>query len=318
MVLWVPSMEGRYLHVLAAGLTDVGKARHHNEDNILVRQDLGIFLVSDGMGGHNAGEVASALTIASVRNFFEATTLEDFAESDSEEIMAGARRVAAAVQKANRDVHEISTTHPKHRGMGCTLVMLYLQPPVVHIAHLGDSRCYRIRGGKIQPLTRDHTLINDILALKPDISDDDLAHLPKNIVTRAVGIEPTVQFDVLTEEFEFGDIYLLCSDGLTGMLSEPKILETITETPDPAQATTRLIQLANDAGGLDNISAVVLRLDLIEDSNLITQPLPAAPSVSAEVPAAASTPIAPAEDLVPAEPSAPPSEPVAPAPSHVS
>lgn len=299
-------MEGRHLHVVAAGLTDVGKARHHNEDNILVRRDLGLFLVSDGMGGHNAGEVASALTIALVRNFFEATTLQDFLEPDSDEILAGARRVAAAVQKANSDVHEISTTHPKHRGMGCTLVMLFLQPPVVHVAHLGDSRCYRIRGTKIQLLTRDHTLVNDILALKPDMSDDDLAHLPKNIVTRAVGIESAVQCDVFTEEFEPGDVYLLCSDGLTGMLSDPKILETIAATHDPAQATSKLIQLANDAGGLDNISAVLLRLELVDDVTAITQPPPAAPS-------ATEAPAPPPPEPTPSEPT--PSEPTPPAPT---
>lgn len=277
-------MEGRHLHVVSAGLTDVGKARHHNEDNILVRRDLGLFLVSDGMGGHNAGEVASALTIASVRNFFEATSIKDFLDPDGDEMLAGARRVTAAIHKANSDVHEISTTHTRHRGMGCTLVMLYLQPPVVHVAHLGDSRCYRIRGSTIKMLTRDHTLVNDILALKPDMSDDDLAHLPKNIVTRAVGIEPVVQFDVLTEDFEPGDVYMLCSDGLTGMLSDPKILETITAAHDPAQATTQLVQFANDAGGLDNISAVVLRLEMIDDVTAITQPPPAPATASGEDP----------------------------------
>jgi protein phosphatase len=304
VMLWNHLMEGRHLHVLAAGLTDVGRARHHNEDNILVRRDLGVFLVSDGMGGHNAGEVASALTIASVRNFFEATSLHEFSEGDADPLLSGARRLGAAVTKANSDVHEISTTHAKHRGMGCTIVALFLQPPLVHIAHLGDSRCYRIRGSSIELLTRDHTLVNDILALKHDIPAEDLAHLPKNIVTRAVGIEATAQVDLRSERFEPGDIFLLCSDGLTGMLSDEKILETIHEAGEPARATARLIQLANEAGGLDNISAVVLRLEYLDDASSITQPPPPAPSSGAT---AGEVVTAPAMDAVscgdPPEPS---------------
>lgn len=270
-------MEDRRVQVIAAGLTDVGRTRHHNEDNILVRSDLGIFLVSDGMGGHNAGEVASALTVASLRNFFEATEPANFNEPDTDESMVGARRLVAAVHKANSDVHEISTTHPRHRGMGCTLVVLYLQPPYLHITHLGDSRCYRIRGNKIELLTRDHTLVNDILALKPDMSTEDLAHLPKNIVTRAIGIEPTVNFDVRTEDIELGDVFLLCSDGLTGMLSDAEILNIVETSEDPAEASSLLIQFANEAGGLDNISAVLVQIEPPADPNATTV-RPAAPA----------------------------------------
>jgi len=291
------SMEDRRLQVIAAGLTDVGRARHHNEDNILVRRDLGLYLVSDGMGGHNAGEVASALTVASMRNFFEATEVEHFLEPDQDASAAGSRRLVAAVHKANSDVHEISTTHPKHRGMGCTLVVLYLQPPYLHITHLGDSRCYRVRGKKLELLTRDHTLVNDILALKPDMSDDDLSHLPKNIVTRAVGIEPTVTFDVFSEKFEQGDIFLLCSDGLTGMVTDPQLNETLESLSEPAEATSTLIRLANEAGGLDNISAIVVRIEEATDplSTTVKPPPPPAPTPAAPV----SSPGASADTIPP-------------------
>lgn len=255
-------MSGRPLQVHAAGLTDVGRARHHNEDSILVRQDLGLFVVSDGMGGHNAGEVASALTVASLRNFFEATSPGGASPNQGPDgnRIEGAERLSASVHKANRDVHEIATTHTRHRGMGCTLVVLHFQPPQAFLTHLGDSRVYRLRQRQLEQLTRDHTLVNDILALKTDITEADLAHLPKNVVTRAVGIEPAVSFDLRSETLEPGDVYLLCSDGLTGMLSDAEITEVLLMSPEPAEAASVLIHMANEAGGLDNISAVVVRV----------------------------------------------------------
>ncbi|RYE82739.1 MAG: serine/threonine-protein phosphatase, partial [Myxococcales bacterium] len=255
-------MSGRSLQVHAAGVTDVGRARHHNEDSILVRQDLGLFVVSDGMGGHNAGEVASALTIASLRNFFEATSASGASPNQGPDgnRVEGGERLGAGIHKANRDVHEIATTHARHRGMGCTVVALHIQASSAFLTHLGDSRVYRLRHRQLEQLTRDHTLVNDILSLKSDISEADLAHLPKNVVTRAVGIEPAVNFDLRSEVLEPGDVYLLCSDGLTGMLGDSEIAQVLMMSPDPSEAATVLVDMANEAGGLDNISAVVVRI----------------------------------------------------------
>lgn len=253
----------------AAGTSDVGKNRKLNEDRILVCDELGLYLVSDGMGGHNAGEVASSLAVASIKNFFEATSLETYiaeerdTEGDERVMLAGAKRLAASIHKANGDVFEISSTYTQHRGMGCTIVALYVPVggDVVHIAHAGDSRCYRVREGQIEQLTRDHSLISDLLAIKPDLSEKQLLNLPKNIVTKALGIEATVSFDVRTEELLPGDVYLLCSDGLSGMVSDKEILGTFEVSEKPQEVSDLLVAMANEAGGVDNVSVVLVKAD---------------------------------------------------------
>ncbi|MFO0590717.1 MAG: protein phosphatase 2C domain-containing protein [Polyangiaceae bacterium] len=249
----------------AAGLTDVGRQRRHNEDHILVRPDLGLYVVADGMGGHNAGNVASALVTTSIDNYFHATKDEPPPDAKPEDagLAEDARRIAHAVRKANRDVYEISSTHQQHHGMGSTIVAMHLPPgkDEIHIAHVGDSRCYRVRRGEIKQLTRDHSLINDALEIKPDLTEADLARLPKNIITRALGMKDVVKVDVKSEKIEAGDIYLLCSDGLSGMVRDPDICDVLGMAEMPADACEVLIAMANDAGGTDNISAVVLRIE---------------------------------------------------------
>lgn len=251
-------------------MTDVGRQRRHNEDNVLVKPELGLYVVADGMGGHNAGDVASKLTTTSLQNFFEAT--KTGSEIPSELIESSgpadvdARRIVAAVKKANRDVFTISSTHSQHHGMGSTVVALHIgEPGKVHVAHVGDSRCYRVRDGKIEQLTRDHSLINDAIDLKPDLTDEELARLPKNIITRALGMKDQVKVDIRTEETRPGDLFLLCSDGLSGMISDRQMLEVLSVTDDPAEACELLIAEANDAGGNDNISALLVRI--AEDSS---------------------------------------------------
>ncbi len=250
----------------AAGLTDVGRQRRHNEDHILVRPELGLYVVADGMGGHNAGNVASALVTTSVDNFFLATEqigAEPPAEKPEDSgLHEDARRLAHAIRKANRDVYEISSTHQQHHGMGSTVVAMYLPPgrEEIHIAHVGDSRCYRVRDGEIKQMTRDHSLINDALEIKPDLTEADLARLPKNIITRALGMKDIDKVDVRTEKVQPGDIYLLCSDGLSGMVNDTDLGDVLGMSEVPADACEVLVAMANDAGGTDNISAVVVRV----------------------------------------------------------
>ncbi|MDC3961160.1 Stp1/IreP family PP2C-type Ser/Thr phosphatase [Polyangium jinanense] len=246
-------------------MTDVGRQRRHNEDNVLVAQSLDLFVVADGMGGHSTGHVASALTATSMQNFFEATAQGELplpTPNDEVDLPRPAERLAQAVRKANRDVYEISSTHKEHRGMGSTIVAIHYDgDESLHIAHVGDSRCYRIRGGGIEQLTRDHSLINDALALKPDLTEDELARLPKNVITRALGMKDAVKVDVQTVKIEPGDTFLLCSDGLSGMISNEQILEVFDLTGDLSEACELLIAMANEAGGVDNISALLVRAD---------------------------------------------------------
>ncbi|WP_438044256.1 Stp1/IreP family PP2C-type Ser/Thr phosphatase [Sorangium sp. So ce128] len=252
---------------VAAAVTDVGRQRKHNEDNVLVKSDLGLFVVADGMGGHNAGNVASALATKSLDNFFEATragSLPGPVPADEQELDPEARRVVAAIRKANHDVFVISNTYTQHQGMGSTVVAAYVscETEQIHVGHVGDSRCYRIRHGEIEQLTKDHSLINDALALKPDLSQDELARLPKNIITRALGMKDAVKVDIRSEPTQPGDVFLLCSDGLSGMISEQQMLDVFDITQDPHEACELLIEMANEAGGTDNISALIVRIQL--------------------------------------------------------
>jgi len=253
------------LRLVAAGMTDVGRQRRHNEDNVLVAPSLDLFLVADGMGGHSTGHVASALTATSMKNFFEATQSGDLPSpvpADEADLPWSAERLVQAVRKANRDVFEISSTHKEHRGMGSTIVAIHFEDGHdAHIAHVGDSRCYRIRDGLIEQLTRDHSLINDALALKPDLTEEELSRLPKNVITRALGMKDAVKVDVQTVLVEPGDLFLLCSDGLSGMINNDQILEVFDLTSDLSEACELLIAMANEAGGVDNISALLVRAD---------------------------------------------------------
>jgi protein phosphatase len=254
------------LRVVAAGRTDTGRQRRHNEDHVLVKPDLALFAVADGMGGHNAGDIASKLTTTSLANFFEATRVSippGTPPEDEVELSGEARRLVAAIRKANHDVFEISTTMQQHHGMGSTIVAAYICPGIakIFIGHVGDSRCYRVRGESIELLTRDHSLVNDALAIKPDLSEDELARLPRNIITRALGMRDVVKVDLRTEELTPGDVYLLCSDGLSGMVTDDQILEVFGITEDLSEICELLIAMANDAGGADNITAVVMRVE---------------------------------------------------------
>jgi PPM family protein phosphatase len=254
--------------VVFAGVTDVGRQRKHNEDCLLIKGEHGLFCVADGMGGHNAGDVASKLVATSLGNYFEATApgrdgrapAHDLPEEYAA-LSPGARRLAAGVSKANRDVFTISNTHQQHHGMGSTCVAIHLAEGMVHVAHVGDSRCYRIRDGEITQMTRDHSLINDALDMKPDLTKEELARLPKNIITRALGMKDGVKVDIKSEATLPGDLYLLCSDGLTGMVPVDHILDVINLTPEPQEACELLIAEANDHGGTDNISALLVRIE---------------------------------------------------------
>ena len=246
----------------AGGATDVGKRRVHNEDAVLVREDLGLYLVADGAGGHNAGEVASALCARSMANYFGATirSTHEGPEFNRFGIPNGARRLSASVLKANRDIVEISRSSQAHRGMGTTVVAACFSPRsgLMHVAHVGDSRCYRLRVGHLELLTKDHSLLTDVIEQRPELDDAVLARLPKNVVTRALGMDEQLRVSIRSYTVVEGDRYLLCSDGLSGPVSAPEMANALGLDETPAQIVQRLIELANAAGGPDNIAALVL------------------------------------------------------------
>ncbi len=261
------------IRVLAAGRTDAGRIRNNNEDRVLVAPELGLFLVADGMGGHSTGQVASAMVAASMDNFFRATSSGEWVAPETPEdagIDASSLRLVHAVRKANGDVFEASSKYQEHKGMGSTVVALHIEGASATVAHVGDSRCYRIRGGAIEQLTGDHSLLAEALRHKPDLSPAELAMLPKNMITRALGSRASVKVDAQQLHLEEGDLLLLCSDGLHGMLDDATIANAAMLHEDLDAACELLISLANEAGGADNVSVVLVRaIGEIAEANVV-------------------------------------------------
>jgi serine/threonine protein phosphatase PrpC len=254
------------LAIRAAGAADIGRTRSHNEDAILVRPDLRLWAVADGAGGHNAGNVASALAVTTITEHFETTerASRELPDVDRFGMPTGARRLSRAIRQANHDIVEISRSAQRYGGMGSTVVAVSVaaRQPTLHVAHVGDSRCYRLRGGRLEQLTHDHSLFNDIIEMYPDLGDDAVAKLPRKVVTRGLGMDEPVRVTVRSFTIAAEDIYLLCSDGLTGELPDEQIRRVLTLPEPPAELVERLISMANAAGGGDNIAAIVLAFDL--------------------------------------------------------
>ncbi len=251
----------RALACIAAGATDVGQ-REHNEDHVLLRPELGLFLLADGAGGHNAGNVASALATTTVANVFEtsATALGDQPEVDRFGLWMGARRLSAAIHRANAEIIDIAKKTEKYQGMGTTLVALAFSADgeVAHVAHVGDSRCYRLRAGVLEPLTVDHSLMTDVVEALPDAEEALLARMPQHVVTRALGMEEKLRVSVRTLRAMAGDLYLLCSDGITEVLDDASLEAKLSERRSPDEHVRALLGAALAAGAEDNLGAVVV------------------------------------------------------------
>ncbi len=242
------------------GLTDVGRKRQHNEDAMLVDPALGLYVVADGMGGHAAGEVASARATEVVRQ--QIAQARDILNALAAEPSQGNRARAAAlvetaIQRACADIYKIATSDSTKRGMGTTFVCLALAGTKGVIGHVGDSRIYLVRNGQAHRLTEDHTLVAAQLKAGT-ITKEQVANSPyRNVITRAVGIQESVQVDTLLVDVLPGDLFLLCSDGLHGYLSDDELAPLVATTPKQ-ELVKKLVAMANDRGGRDNITAVVV------------------------------------------------------------
>lgn len=250
------------IHFFAA--TDVGRQRDHNEDNFLVDKKLNLFLVADGMGGHAAGEVASGLAVRTVRDVVAKNrdVIADF-KAGKEGVT---RRdilnlLEHAVQSACATIHEASQKDQEKRGMGTTLSGLLVIGARGFIAHVGDCRIYLFRQNMVHQLTEDHSLINELIK-RGKLKKEDAHESPyKNAVTRAVGVYPSVEVDTIDFDVLPGDEFLLASDGLHGYLQEGELPTMLAEMLDPKSASETLIRLANDRGGKDNITTVIVKLE---------------------------------------------------------
>ncbi len=250
------------LRIEVAGQTDVGRKRTHNEDNFAIMPEFGLYVVADGMGGHASGEIASRMAVESLREFFDATG------SDPERTwpykMDRSRgyeenRLITGIKLCNLRIYEAAQRNPKQRGMGTTLVSLFAVEDGVYVAHVGDSRVYRIRGSAIEQLTEDHSLLNDYKKMKRLTEEEERNFPHKNVIVRALGMKDTVKVDTRLEEPRVGDMMLLCTDGLCGPVSDEEILKVVLANRDLPSAVSQLIAAANQSGGPDNITCVIAR-----------------------------------------------------------
>lgn len=246
-----------------AGHTDVGQVRAHNEDAIHIPAEMALGVVADGMGGHAAGDVASRLAVETIAEYYGNTG--EFEPPTFPFRLPGLElernRMRTSIKLANSRIFETAAADAGKKGMGCTVEAIYFAGERVYIGHVGDSRAYRIRDGVMRQLTEDHSLLNDYRRMKA-MSGEEVENFPhKNVVVRALGLAERVQVDLVADECHVGDMFLLCSDGLTDMLSDAEILKLVTDPAARLDAiATRLVDAANEAGGKDNITALMVQV----------------------------------------------------------
>jgi len=245
-----------------AVLSHKGMVRTHNEDAVFVDAAAGIAVLADGMGGYNAGEVASGIAVDTVSNGM-LPELKSDRELSKVDIASGLTHAALLLQQkiavANKGIYEAAQARPECAGMGTTLVSLVFCGNRVSIGHIGDSRCYRLRGDKFEQLTRDHSLLQEQIDAGLITPEQASFSANKNLVTRAVGVEDTVLLEIHQHEVHPGDLYLMCSDGLSDMLDDESISQLLQGYDSLDEAGQALIAAANDAGGKDNIAVVLVR-----------------------------------------------------------
>lgn len=247
----------------AFGRTDIGRRRKINEDSFLVSPEMSLYAVCDGMGGHNAGEVASRMATETISAFIERSAVEKeitWPWGLDASLSFDANRVKTAIRLANARVFQAADNREELTGMGTTVVTALISGDVMTVGSAGDSRCYLVRGGELKQLTRDDSWVSAALG-EGILNSDDVEHHPlRNVITKAVGARDAIDLDVLVHDLQPGDLVMLCSDGLHGMVSDQEIGRILQSSPDSLEeASARLIEAANEAGGRDNVTVVLLR-----------------------------------------------------------
>ena len=247
----------------SATLTDPGRVRDHNEDCIESRPEIGLFVLADGMGGYNAGEVASGMATSLISDGLqEAWVPGEVSRMGREESKALSEKlIREQIARANNAIFTTSQNNPECAGMGTTLVVCLFYDNFLTVAHIGDSRLYRLRGDAMEQVTRDHSLLQEQLDSGLITPEEAKLSQNKNLVTRALGIDPTVDAEIHVYETQPDDTYVLCSDGLSDMVEDEEIrLTLLTLKTNPSLTVQQLVQAANDNGGRDNISAMLIRV----------------------------------------------------------
>ncbi len=247
----------------SVGRTHVGMKRDHNEDNFQLVPEVNLFIVADGMGGHAAGEVASGIAVEEIAEFFRMTERDEEATWPNK--MDRTRnydenRLATAIMLSNIRIRESAKADARQKDMGTTIVTTYFKPDAAYVGHVGDSRVYRYRDSELTQITEDHSLLNQYIKAKK-LTPEEIENFPhKNVISRALGMKDQVEVDVCSDPSREGDIYLLCSDGLSGMITDPDMAKILADNKGDLDATAdRLIEVANANGGHDNVTVVLAR-----------------------------------------------------------
>jgi len=246
-----------------ANVSDVGKRRPHNEDSTLCDLAEGLAILADGMGGYKAGEIASAIAVSSTHKQIidGLQQLSHGGKGKQSGLSQQAAIVKNAIISVNSEIYSVAQTDPQCQGMGTTMVVVLFHNNVCTIAHVGDSRLYRKRQTNFTQITKDHSLYQEVIDRGMYTPEEAMKNTPRNLVTRAIGIDPEVQVDIGEEAALPGDIYLLCSDGLNDMVDDEEIHLTLSKySANLAQAADQLVRLANEKGGKDNISVILIRI----------------------------------------------------------
>lgn len=247
----------------AYGKTDVGRVRTNNEDNFIIDEEIGLFIVADGMGGHNAGEVASKMAVEAIRDNMRRFIMQGqkgIIGKIDPKLGERTNQLASVIRLSNQLIYECANNQLKNKGMGTTIDCVLLNKNKISIGHIGDSRIYVVRSGKLHQLTQDHSLVAEQVRqglLTPEEAERSSL---KNILTRALGVDETVEVDLVEMDVFEDDILICCTDGLNKTVSDPEILKAVQEMKSPKMIVEHLIDLANVAGGVDNVTAAVIKL----------------------------------------------------------
>ena len=259
------------LKIEVSGKTDVGLVRSGNEDFLHIDEDNGVYAVCDGMGGHQAGEVASRTASQTLNMIFDnwrEAILGDQALSFGHQLIRSGDLLVKSIRLANRNIYRQSSADPGLAGMGTTVVALAFEKDVVSVAHVGDSRAYRLDEDKIVPLTTDHSWIAEIQQQQNISEEDASSFVGKNIITRALGVRENVEVDYSLAKLEPGQIFVLCSDGLCGFVTDDDIYNVASRSRKNLKRMCEdLVQLANDTGGQDNVTIIAARVIDVEKSD---------------------------------------------------
>jgi len=258
------------LKTTTAGLTDTGLKRDGNEDSFATEESIGVFVVADGMGGHQAGEIASNVAVKVVLRNVRDWINKDISEDDiydfpDSTLSKRGNYINSGIKLANRVIYEMSQVFTEYKGMGTTIVVLSVMGDSVIAANVGDSRIYLVREGSIEPLSKDHNMVAEQLEMGLITSEEAEVSPLRHVLTRNLGSVAEVEADVFEIEPRNNDRFLLCTDGLTDLVSDEKILEIVKGGEDPEQICKQLVSEANDGGGNDNITVSLVMIDAMEN-----------------------------------------------------